>query len=236
MLNIKSLLKPKRITVNEVIKNPQSTDLELDKWIVSDFVVNKLHPIVANRPFPLDEQMLLVSAILLSSPDYIFDWGTHIGKSARIFYETTQYFGIESEIHSMDLPDDEEHVEHPGEKRGRLVKDKENVYLHQSDGVDTALKICKAKKAKRPFFYVDGDHSYESVHRELTALLTSIKNPTIVLHDTFYQSKDSGYNIGPSMAIKDVLKSSRSKPRIITTQLGLPGMTLLLFNKPKRTR
>ena len=231
MLNLKSLLKPARATLDETIKNPDCTELEVNKWIVSDFVTGKLLPIIKNRPFPLDEQMLLVSAICLSKPDIIFDWGTHIGKSARIFYETTKYFGITADIHSMDLPDDAEHAEHPGETRGMLVRGLDNVYLHQSDGVDTALKLCKKTRAKRPFFYVDGDHSYESVHRELTKILKNTVSPAIVLHDTFYQSKGSNYNIGPSQAIKDVLKETKKKPTIITTQLGLPGMTFLYFKE-----
>lgn len=231
MLKLKSFLqKPSPISVDQVVKNHKSTELEVDKWQISDFVSNVLVPITKNRPFPLDEQMLMTSAVCLTSPDIIFDWGTHIGKSARVFYEITKYFQIDCEIHSIDLPDEEDHVEHPGETRGQLVKNLHNVFLHQGDGVETAIKLHKQKKAKRALFYVDGDHSYESVYRELNIILKSIKNPTILLHDTFYQSNDSGYNIGPNQAINDVVKKCGKKPKIIATNLGLPGMTLLMFS------
>jgi cephalosporin hydroxylase len=230
MINLKPLLKKllNRPTSSPVL-NIESTELEVNKWAVSDFVTRTLVPITKNRPFPLDEQMLMVSAVCLAQPDLIFDWGTHIGKSARIFYETTKHFGIPCTIHSMDLPNEEDHSEHPGEERGKLVKNLDNVELHLGDGVETALKIYKKNKKKKALFYVDGDHSYESVYRELTLILKHVDRPTVLLHDTFFQSAKSGYNVGPNKAIKDALKKNGKKPQIISTQLGLPGMTLLYF-------
>lgn len=230
MLNLKSF-RQKRPTfsVDKIVKNPKSTALEVDKWLISDFVTNVLTPITKNRPFPLDEQMLMTSAVCLARPNIIFDWGTHVGTSARVFYEITQYFQIDCEIHSIDLPDEEDHVEHPGEMRGQLVKNLSNVFLHQGDGVSTALKLYKAKERNNALFYIDGDHSYDSVFRELSMILKSVKKPTVLLHDTFFQSNDSGYNIGPHQAIIDVLKKSMKQPEVVRTSLGLPGMTLLIF-------
>jgi hypothetical protein len=49
------------------------------------------------------------------------------------------------------------------------------------------------------------------------------------LHDTFYQSSGSGYNIGPYQAIKDVVTAAHGY-KIIRQDLGLPGMTLLYKN------
>lgn len=203
-------------------------EIELNKWIISDFVTEVLYPITKNRPFPLDEQMLMVETVCCFRPKYIFDWGTHVGKSARIFWETCQAFNVHTEVHSIDLPDDEDHVEHPGETRGMLVKDCAGVTLHQGDGVSTALEIRKAKASKDDvcLFYVDGDHSYDSVKRELGMILKADKNPLVLLHDTFYQSKDSGYNVGPNQAINELLKNYPKLKRV-DTQLGLPGMTLI---------
>lgn len=171
----------------------------------------------------------MVETVCLFRPTYIFDWGTHVGKSARIFWEACQAFNIRSEIHSIDLPDDEDHVEHPGETRGMLVKDCDGVYLHQGDGVSTAIGIWKKKSNKKDasLFYVDGDHSYESVKRELSEILKEVKNPVVLLHDTFYQDPKSGYNVGPNKAIAECLKVSDKKMNRVDTNLGLPGMTLL---------
>jgi hypothetical protein len=60
-----------------------------------------------------------------------------VGKSARAFYEITGHYGIPSEIHSVDLPDDAEHVEHPSRHRGRMVRGLDRVHLHRA--IETAL-------------------------------------------------------------------------------------------------
>lgn len=209
--------------------NPISSELELNKWIISDFVSEVLYPIIENRPFPLDEQMLMTEAVCKFRPKYIFDWGTHIGKSARIFWEIKNSFNIDCEIHSIDLPDAEEHIEHPGKRRGELVLNLKDVNLHQGDGVSKAIEIYKDKATNDEIalFYVDGDHSYKTVKRELSTILKEIKHPIILLHDTFYQDKKSKYNIGPNLAIKECLKKSKKRFCKVETHLGLPGMTLI---------
>ncbi|HXB41310.1 MAG TPA: hypothetical protein VNZ49_12260, partial [Bacteroidia bacterium] len=69
--------------------------------------------------------------------------------------------------------------------------------------------------------------SYESVKKELETILKTVPNAIVLLHDTFYQSEDSGYNIGPNKAIEDVLGENKNAYKIISTNTGLPGMTLL---------
>ncbi|KKQ33961.1 MAG: hypothetical protein US50_C0067G0009, partial [Candidatus Nomurabacteria bacterium GW2011_GWB1_37_5] len=178
-------------------KNTNCTEFEVDNWIISSFVIKKLIPSVGIKPFPLSELCLLSSAVCYFRPTHIFEWGTHIGKSARVFYETAKYFNIPIEIHSIDLPDNISHIEHPGYKRGRLVRGLRNVTLHQGDGLDKSLEIIKGiTNDFKPLFYVDGDHSYESVKRELSGIIESVPNAVILLHDTFYQSSQSNYNIG----------------------------------------
>jgi hypothetical protein len=49
----------------------------------------------------------------------------------------------------------------------------------------------------------------------------------ILLHDTFYQSEQSGYNIGPYKAITEILDSMSETYQVMSTTTGLPGMTLL---------
>ncbi|MBK7385144.1 MAG: class I SAM-dependent methyltransferase [Flavobacteriales bacterium] len=148
----------------------------------------------------------MAGAVCRFKPVLILDWGTHIGKSARVFRETIKAFGVPCAIHSIDLPDDVQHGEHPKNERGKLVRGMAEVTLHQGDGVTIALEQCAANK--RPgnvLFYVDGDHSKESVVRELGAILAQVPDAIVLLHDTFYQSPDSAYNIGPYAAIEEVL-------------------------------
>ena len=207
----------------------KGTGFEVNNWKLSAFILRKIVPVVGVHPFPLNELLLMTAAVAWTKPTHIFEWGTHIGKSARIFYETCRFLKIDTVIHSIDLPDEVEHVEHPHHTRGRLVKGKKNVHLHQGDGVDTALKIYKTMGEQvRPLFYLDGDHSYDTVCRELVSIIEQVKNPKIILHDTFYQTEESGYNIGPFKAIENVLlKFPHIKFKRIDTNTGLPGMTFL---------
>jgi cephalosporin hydroxylase len=218
-----------RFTFDNPILHRDCTEFEVNNWTISRFVLHRLVPIVGVRPFPLNEQMLMVAALCRLQPTHIIEWGTNIGKSARIFYETCRTFGISAEIHSIDLPDDVMHGEHPRKKRGLMVRGKEGVNLHLGDGLETSLYILSQSRNTmiRPLFFVDGDHSYESVKRELEGIISNAPMADILLHDTFYQSAGSGYNIGPARAIDDVLKNMPNDFNLLVQNTGLPGMTLL---------
>jgi len=205
-----------------------ATEFEIDNCIISDFILRTLIPIVGVRPFPLNELQLMVGAVCRFSPTHIFEWGTHIGKSARVFYETVREFHIPAQIHSVDLPEQIEHVEHPHRKRGLLVRGKAGVFLHVGDGLTDSLRLLSAAgNSCVPLFFVDGDHEYSSVHRELTAILREAPNAAILAHDTFFQSPESGYNVGPHKAIQDVLAAQPRGRRTLSTATGVPGMTLI---------
>lgn len=218
---------------DEVAPNLDATEFEVNKWVLSEFVLSKLVPTVGAHPFPLDELMLLAGTVCRFKPTHIFEWGTNIGKSARVFCETSRYFKLPLEIHSIDLPDDVEHEEHPKSSRGKLVRGYSGVNLHLGDGVETSLKIYASLPAGgRPLFFVDGDHSYGSVSRELDAIFSNVKNPIVLLHDTFYQSTDAGYNVGPNQAVSEFVERSDIEGiKRIDVGLGLPGMTLLFTSE-----
>lgn len=214
------------------VKNTFCDEIELDKWVISDFVLKKLTPVVGITPFPLDEMMLMTSTVCYFRPQYIFEWGTHVGKSARIFHEISKAFKIDTKIHSIDLPDDIEHEEHPHKNRGKFVKRIKEVQLHQGDGITKSIELCKlVNKDQTVLFFLDGDHSYESVSRELRSISTHIGKTVILLHDTFYQSPASNYNIGPHQAITDFIRTYPDTFEQISTTWGLPGMTLLYKQK-----
>jgi cephalosporin hydroxylase len=238
-MTIKSILKGLAYTGDFKCEsgalNQHCSEFEVNNWVISKFVVHKLVPIVDVLPFPVNEQMLMVAAVCRLKPTHIFEWGTNIGKSARVFYETCRALGIDTEIHSIDLPDDVDHVEHPGAKRGYLVKNIEAVKLHLGDGLDTSLRILAQVRDRhpRPLFFLDGDHSYASVKRELKEITEKVPHAHILLHDTFYQSEESGYNIGPYQAVSELLKDKAGTFRILSQNIGLPGMTLL-WRSPDR--
>ena len=208
--------------------NVHCGEFEVNNWLVSEFVLNTLVPIVGVHPFPLNELVLMVAAVCRLKPDRIYEWGTHLGKSARVFYETARHFGLDVEIHSVDLPDHVIHQEHPGHQRGMLVKGLQDVHLHQGDGLSVCLDIqAQAATPKQTLIFIDGDHSYASVRRELAGIMNGIPEAHILLHDTFFQSSESGYNVGPYRAISEAITETDVRYRLLSTQTGLPGMTLL---------
>jgi len=246
MKNILSRLKRKLIGTNFAVQaaavNPNCRELEINNWVISEFIIQRLAPVVGVHPYPINEQCLMVAAVCALKPSMIFEWGTNLGKSARIFYETIQKFKIDSEIYSIDLPDNIEHAEHPGKKRGMYVRNLKGVHLFQGDGLKTSLSLYHNRMAdlqegeqnspNAPLFFVDGDHEYGSVKRDLEGIINAVPEANVLLHDTFFQSSESAYNIGPYQAIQDVVKSASSF-KILRQELGLPGMTLL-YRKPER--
>jgi cephalosporin hydroxylase len=209
-------------------RNRICTELEVDKWTTSAIVLDRLIPAVGVHPFPLDELMLMVAAVSWARPTHVFEWGTHIGKSARVFYEASRAIETPCEIHSVDLPADVPHVEHPGSERGRLVRGLAGITLHLGDGIDTALRIhAGIPGVSRCLFLLDGDHEYATVARELQAIEKNVPGATILVHDAFYQSPESRYNVGPWKAVEELLARSAGRYGAVTAGAGLPGMTLL---------
>lgn len=215
--------------IRDPARNIDCSAFEVDNWAVSRFVFGRLVPIIGMHPFPINEQVLMVAAVCRVKPSHILEWGTHIGKSARLFYETCKTFGIEAEIHSTDLPDNVGHAEHPGGRRGELVMGIQGVRLHLGDGLATSLKIMAGTNVKnpRPLFFIDGDHSYASVTRELGCIIEQSPDANILLHDTFFQSAESGYNTGPHAAVAAMMKQQPDRYVVMKQNLGLPGMTFL---------
>ena len=210
------------------VRNPTASEFEVDLWILSRFVMEKIVPVGGTHPYPLNELLLMTAAACALKPSVVFDWGTHVGASARIFYECEKTFKLGYEIHSVDLPRDKTHVEHPGQEHGRLVQGLTRVHLHRGNGVKVALEQwMKLGRPKRPLFFVDGDHAYESVRDELNEIFSAVPDASAMAHDTFFQSAESNYNVGPARAIDEIAAKFASRFRVIKSGLGLPGMTLL---------
>ncbi|BFU94013.1 MAG: hypothetical protein NTNFB02_07350 [Nitrospira sp.] len=232
MRSLKQLLgfpsNPSYSSFRDPAMNIHCSEFEVDNWTISSFVVDTLVPVVGVHPFPLNELSLMVATVCRFKPDHIVEWGTHLGKSARVFYETARHFGLNVTVHSIDLPDPSAHQEHPGKRRGELVTGLSGVRLYQGDGLGVCREISARLSTTVPsVVFIDGDHQYESVMCDLTGVMACMPNAHILLHDTFFQSAESGYNIGPYRAIVDALAAAPRRYRVLSSQTGLPGMTLL---------
>lgn len=193
-----------------------------------------------------------MGALISLAPNVIFEWGTNIGKSARIFLEISRFIDLNVRIYSIDLPNGSSHNEHARELTGSLVKDcgswcpndlsleelpnrcgGSEVLLFAGDGLDKTVELhhqlneqlVQEFRPKRCLVFIDGDHHYESVKRDLDGIVVNLPQANILLHDTGY-SDAPGVNIGPYRAIQEVLNERKPGFEVMTTQ-GFPGMTLL---------
>jgi predicted O-methyltransferase YrrM len=198
---------------------------EANKWILSEFILDKLVPVIGVHPYPLDELLFMCSTVAYFHPDIIIEWGTHLGKSARIFYETSVYLRLGNIVHSIDLPPENEHMEniHETSERAMFVRGLP-VKLHIGDGLSIARDLLAETKPNLPLLFVDGDHSIESVQYELAYIKQIAPRAVVLAHDTFFQGPESGYNCGPYEAMKKF--ADECNLPIESTVLGLPGMSL----------
>lgn len=212
----------------DAARNPDCERFEVDAWQISDFVVTHLVPRVGVRPFPLHELLLMTAAAVRLRPSLVLEWGTHVGRSALIFREALSAFGISSHVHSVDLPADVTHGEHPGTRRGEMVRGIPGITLHEGDGLDVSLRIWTEQgRPPRSLFFLDGDHSRESVAREISGISAAAPDSALLVHDTFFQSAAAGYNVGPAAAVQDAVARHPGRWEVLHSGLGLPGMTLL---------
>jgi cephalosporin hydroxylase len=229
---LRRLLRRPGVASSDPARNVGCGRFEVDAWLLSDLVLERIVPRVGVRPFPLNELLLMAAAVARVRPPLVLEWGTHVGKSAWIFRETIAALGLVSHVHSIDLPAEVPHVEHPGARRGEMVRGLAGVTLHAGDGLDVSLGLwADAGRPDAPLFFLDGDHSHASVRRELDAIAATVPGAAILVHDAFLQSSSSGYNVGPHRAIQEVVERYPSRWEVLHSGLGLPGMTLL-FPRP----
>lgn len=135
--------------------------------------------------YGFDEVGFIEETLLLLKPDFIGEWGTNRGSSARIFYELTQLHEISCKIHTVELPAVLAQLDpaHSGASTGALLADIP-VTCHQGDGVTEALEQYALSKTVRPLFFLDGEHLYENVFREIVSVNRYDPDAWMLIHDT----------------------------------------------------
>ena len=61
---------------------------------------------------------------------------------------------------------------------------------------------------------------------ELNQIFSTIPDASALAHDTFFQSAESNYNVGPARAIDEIVGKFPSRFRVIKSGLGLAGNDL----------
>jgi len=140
-----------------------------------------------------DEVLFMATLMNVRKPRYVFEWGTNVGASARIFYEAAVLLEIPCEVHTIELPMELSHldVDHPGERIGIYLPDDDGhktvkMCSWWGDGVTMAMELHDSVRPEPTLFYVDGDHRFESVMRELRLIRHKAPTTPILMHDTIH--------------------------------------------------
>ena len=198
---------------------------------LDSFVLEKILP-KTGLLYPLAEISLMALVVDRVRPTHIFEWGTNIGSSAKIFHHITESLGMDIPIHTWDLPEDVPHGQHPKENHAKLAKGLARVHFHRDDGLRGALAQYQIEKTKdpkiRPLFFVDGDHSYASVIREITGIVSAQDEFHVLAHDTFVQKPDSkGQSRESWVGCHTALELAAQDYRWLNVGFGNPGMAYL---------
>lgn len=138
-----------------------------------------------------DEITFFAETLFELAPSHIFEWGTNVGASARIFYELARVGAFACEVHTTEHPDHATH-DHPGGRCGQLLKDC-RVWMHTGDGLRRSLaEYAILGEPTRVLFFVDGDHSYDAVTRELEGIAEVVPTAVIIVHDTRHPLEETG--------------------------------------------
>ena len=198
-------------------------------------------------PYPAAEVSLMVAAIVHARPDFVFEWGTNAGCSARIFFEASELLQLKTVIHSTDLSDEMMETGTPQQTRGKNVRGhrfQETVHLHTGDGLNQSMAVWEQEgwAAARVLWYLDGDHSENAVRRELDAIASHascVREPGdmlgegawswpgdgcyILMHDTHPAISKSGPHSAADAWWHGINSERFGKTEV---SLGSPGMTL----------
>lgn len=212
----------KKYKVQNILKD--GSIFEVDCWILSEILLKKVIPKIGIHPYPLNEQMLMASVVAFVQPKIIIEWGTNVGKSARLFWEVKEALDLNCSIYTIDLMNPN-HPEFSGAARGKYLSNTDVMQI-VGDGVKTANKLLDGV-SNPVLVYIDGDHSHESVKRDLAIWDKLPSGSGILAHDVFYQIP-STYNVGPWHSFQELIQEQKSNISQVQWQiLGLPGMAFV---------
>lgn len=133
-----------------------------------------------------DEEVEFFEDILTRlRPTHVFEWGTNVGASARLFYEASLELGYECEVHTTEIPDELSVLDrdHPGHRYAMWIKDLP-VHTHRGYGLIASIALHENLKPEQALFFLDGNHSYGVVRAELEGVSDLDSDAVIVVHDT----------------------------------------------------
>lgn len=152
-----------------------------------------------------EEIELIYTTMREYQPDFIAEYGTNIGTSARIFHEARQMLKLDCVIHSIEIHRDLGAVW--GHERGHHVKGLP-VDLHIGDGVTRGIELWHASGAHRPLFFLDDNHAETEVLRQMRLIHLEAPEAVMIVHDTHTPSEGGWRLHEPGVAIQSFLEEA----------------------------
>jgi hypothetical protein len=133
-----------------------------------------------------DEVLFMAKTMRDLRPGVVFEWGTNVGASARIFREAASVLGFSCEVHTFELPAELAALDrdHPGERLGLHSGGVPGIWHHFGDGLYSALLLHARIRPSRALFYLDGCHKAGVVLHELESIASAAPEAVILVHDT----------------------------------------------------
>lgn len=163
-------------------------------------------------PFYSPEEVALVYDTLWRyGPDFICEWGTNVGHSARLFHDAAELLHLDCEIHSVEISPEVEGG------RGVMVADRD-VVLHVGDGPTVGLALCRDAGFEQPLFFLDDSHVYDGVLSQLEQIHAQEPGAVMLVHDTLRADLLGNWMLhDPGAAIRDFTARDEYKITAVTT-------------------
>lgn len=221
--NMLKAFRPQRHEARDIVKT--GSLFEVDCWILSELLLKEVIPKIGVRPYPLNEQMLMAAAVAFVQPKIIVEWGTHLGKSARLFWQVKEALGLSGcRVCTVDSMNSDQ-PEYPGAARGRYLG-QTGVEQIVGDGAQVAAQLIDGS-CEPVLLYVDGDHSREATKQDFALWPKLPAGSGLLAHDVFFQTP-SAYNVGPWESLQELVETHQETIAQMQWQLlGLPGMAFM---------
>jgi cephalosporin hydroxylase len=153
---------------------------------VSEKLVSKLRR-AGVLGYTKQEIMFIYETMDTLQPDFLCEWGTNVGHSARIFHEARAALGLDCELHSVDSLEEPPILRSAdaGRSRGSMVAGLP-VKLHVGDGAVTAIALYGRSRALHPLFFLDSNHEEAEVYCHLSLIATEVPEATMLVHDVSF--------------------------------------------------
>lgn len=139
-----------------------------------------------NLPAYGDQEVEFFESVLeRHRPTHVFEWGTNVGASARLFYEAALELDYPCEVHTTELPDELAHLDrdHPGHRYGQWIEGIP-VHAHRGYGLIVSSVMHTSLAPQRALFFLDGNHAHDVVLEELNVIFWLDPAAVMVIHDT----------------------------------------------------